>query len=205
MDDLIQQLLALPEAYILLTLFVAAFVENVFPPIPGDTVTIIGGALVGFAAADFAAVVVATTIGSCAGFMTLYAAGRHWGRDLFKRPGTRFLQPQNLAKIEAWFYRHANWVLLANRFLAGMRSLVAIVAGISGKAWWHVLILAGISVLVWNGLLIGAGYLLGSNWQLAEEIVQTYSTFIMLLFALFIIVLLMRFWWKRNKKEGSSS
>ena len=55
-----------------LVLFISAFVENVFPPIPGDSVTILGAYLVGTGILNFWGVYLATTAGSLAGFMSIY-------------------------------------------------------------------------------------------------------------------------------------
>ena len=42
-----QRLLELPDALLYATLFAAALVENVLPPVPGDTVVVFGGYLAG--------------------------------------------------------------------------------------------------------------------------------------------------------------
>ena len=65
--------------------------------------------------------------------------------------------------------------MLGNRFLSGIRSVISIVAGIYRMSWLRVLVLCLVSCAIWNGLLIWAGYLLGSNWRAIEDILRQYS------------------------------
>ena len=57
-----------------LFLFVSAFVENIFPPMPGDTFVVIGAFLVGRDQLLFIPAYLAATGGSLLGFMFLYFA-----------------------------------------------------------------------------------------------------------------------------------
>jgi membrane protein DedA with SNARE-associated domain len=184
MHDFLEFISGLSPLYIFIALFIAAFVENIFPPVPGDTVTIFGGALVGFQAAGFANVYIATTIGSVAGFMALYYTGFRLGRQFFERGNSKIFHPENLAKLEKWFNKYGDAIIVINRFLAGTRSLVSVFAGISKRPWLRVAVLSTVSVLLWNGLLIGAGYYLGRNWETAETAVRTYGKVIMAVLAL---------------------
>lgn len=199
MEEYLNYLKDLPPYAIFFTMFLAAFVENIFPPIPGDTVTIIGGALVGFGISGFSNVFISTSLGSIAGFMTLYITGYKLGSQFFKRSKTKVFHPENLEKLETWFNRHGFLVLVLNRFMAGTRSLVSIVAGISKQKWPKVLILSGISVFIWNGLLISAGFYLGKNWQIAENLVKTYSEIITIFIVIIIFALVI---YKKRKKSA---
>lgn len=200
MEDFLNFIKDLPPYAIFISLFIASFVENVFPPVPGDTVTIFGGALVGLGAASFTNVFIATCVGSAFGFMTLYAAGFKLGRQFFSRPNAKVFHPENLAKIDGWFSRHENWVLVLNRFMAGTRSLVSIVAGISKRNWIKVSILSSLSIMIWNGILITAGYYLGQNWEIAEQAVRTYSEIITILLIVLLIIFII---YKYRRKQKS--
>jgi membrane protein DedA with SNARE-associated domain len=64
-------------AYIVL--LISAFTENVLPPVPGDTVVVLGAYLVSIDKLDFWGVYISTTLGSVAGFGTMYFIGRYFG------------------------------------------------------------------------------------------------------------------------------
>ena len=199
MQDFLNFIRELSPFYIFIALFIAAFVENIFPPVPGDTVTIFGGALVGFQAAGFLNVYIATTVGSVVGFMSLYFIGLKLGRQFFEKKERKIFHPENLDKLEKWFTQYGDLIIVVNRFLAGTRSLVSIFAGISRRPWLRVTILSTISVLLWNGLLIGAGYYLGQNWQVAESAVRAYGKAIMVI--LVISALIIYFYRRQLKKK----
>ena len=52
-----------------------AFIENIFPPFPSDVLVVAAGSLVGLGRVDAVILVLATTVGSTTGFMTMYGIG----------------------------------------------------------------------------------------------------------------------------------
>jgi len=160
-------------AYILL--LISAYVENIFPPIPGDTVTLIGAFFVGTGKLSFWGVWLSTSLGSILGFMSLFLVA-YWlewqGIDRF-RP--RWIKKAHLKKVDTWFGRYGYWIILANRFLSGIRSVISIGAGLSKLNVWKVTLLAFLSGIIWNGLLIYAGAFIGRSWQDILEYIKIYN------------------------------
>jgi len=165
----------LDPVWLYTALFVAAYLENILPPVPGDTVVVFAAWLVGRTTHDFGAVFLATTAGSQAGFMTYYALGRLIAPDYFERRNFRLLPAESFVRARRWFERWGYWVVLVNRFLSGVRSVISIVCGMYRMSWLRVLVLSSAGAAVWNGMLIGAGFLLGSNWKAIEGILQKYN------------------------------
>ena len=161
-----------PYGYGLLA--VSAFFENVLPPVPGDTVTVFGGYLVGSGRMSLAGAVLATTAGSFAGFMAMYAAGRFLGHELL-RHGSRIFARETIDRVHRWFERYGVGVVLANRFLSGARSVISICAGIARLSPWLVGALCLVSCLAWNWLLIFAGSKVGENWALIIDLLKKYN------------------------------
>ena len=83
MDLIINYLQTLPDSFIYLALGLSAFVENLFPPIPGDTMIAFGAFLVGTGRLAFFGVYLSTTLGSLLGFMVLFWLGSYLGRKFF--------------------------------------------------------------------------------------------------------------------------
>ncbi len=170
-------------AYIIL--MISAFVENVFPPIPGDTVTVIGAYLVSTGKLGFWGVYVSTTVGSVIGFFTMYLLGLKLGTRLLKTRWVRkAFNPQRIEKVEHWFARYGYWVIAANRFLSGTRSVVSLFAGFFALRWYWVLVLSFVSAFIWNGLLIYAGYLVGVNWEKITILIKQYNQWVLIIMAL---------------------
>jgi len=65
-------------------------------------------------------------------------------------------------------------LLLANRFLPGVRAFVFIGAGAAGIPLARVMLLGGVSAALWNGLLLGAGALLVQSLPELIELFRAY-------------------------------
>lgn len=160
-----------------LGLALLTFAEVVFPPIPSEAILPLGGYLVGQGELSFAWVLVAGTAGSLAGSMLLYELARRGGRPFAERFLTRArVDHAHLDRAEAWFARRGGAIVLVGRCVPGVRSVVALPAGMlrMGRGRYLALTLAG--TLVWNGLLIGAGWVLGHEWERVGEVVGAAST-----------------------------
>ena len=162
-----------PAGYLLLA--VCAFVENVLPPIPGDTVTVFGGYLAGTGRLSLAGVVVVTTVGSFAGFMTLFGVGRAAGTRLLKGHTLPFFSSAQMHVALGWFERYGYGVVAGNRFLSGLRSVISLCAGMAGLGTRRVALYCLLSCLVWNSLLVSAGYFVGGNWENIISLLRRYN------------------------------
>ena len=148
---------------------VSAFVENVFPPIPGDTITAFGAFLVGTQRLSFVGVYVATTLGSLIGFMFLFWVGGLLGRRFFIERDYRFFRARDIMRAEEWFQKYGYFLILMNRFFPGIRSVISIAGGISQLKILRVTLLALASALIWNLIWIALGYSVGTNWNIVKE------------------------------------
>jgi len=195
---------SLPNALLYVMLGVSAFVENVFPPIPGDTITAFGAFLVGTRRLTFLGVYVATTIGSLLGFMFLFWIGRLLGRRFFMDRDYRFFRARDIARAEQWFQKYGYFLILLNRFFPGIRSVISIAGGISGLRILRVALLAVISAGLWNLIWIGVGYSIGANWGIAKQrmahLLHNYNIAMLVLFGVAIVAFLLYVVIKRRKR-----
>jgi len=166
--------------------------ENLFPPIPSEVVLPLAGFLVGRGDLMFWAALLASTFGSVAGALILYALGRYGGRKLVLRYG-RFLRvdEDSLDRANTWFRRYGDWVVLFARVVPLARSIVSIPAGTMNMPIFRFVALTAIGSLAWNTLLIGAGVILGANWQRVETWVGSYSNTVLIALAVAAAILLL--------------
>lgn len=183
-------------------LALSAVLENVIPPVPGDTVVVFSAYLVGRGALDLWLVYFSTCAGGIAGFLAMFYVGKRHGRAFFEGRGGRFFAPENMERAEGWLAQYGALLILANRFLSGIRSVIAIAAGIGGMDWKRVALWATVSMAVWNGLLLYAGLLVGQNWGIVVEYLSQYNRVLTVLFALGIALFLRRKW--RRRKAGKA-
>jgi len=112
----------------------------------------------------------------CAWLFTMYLIGIKLGRKFFENEKrAKVFGVENIEKIKVWFANWGYWVIFANRFLSGTRSVISLFAGIVRLNWLLVLGLSTLSALIWNGLLMYAGYVLGVNWKSITDIVGRYN------------------------------
>lgn len=209
LDAFLDYLGSLPKPIVYLFLGLSAFVENVFPPIPGDTITAFGAFLVGVRKLGFVWVYISTTAGSLLGFLTLYWVARQLGRRFFMERNYRFFKAEEIVRAEAWFTRYGYFLILINRFLPGIRSAISVAAGISGLGLLRVCLLACVSGALWNGIWILFGYFVGTNWEVLKSemarVMGRYNLAVgILMFLAVSIFLIKKFLGGRSKGSANS-
>lgn len=203
LDSFLNFLNSLPDYMIYLLLGLSAFVENIFPPVPGDTVTAFGAFLVGTQRLNFFGVFLATTLGSLSGFMSLFWIGTLLGRRFFLEKDYRFFKAQDIIKAEEWFRRFGYLIILLNRFFPGFRSVISVAGGISKLRASSVAFLALVSCAIWNLIWIAFGYMLGSQWETVKErmgyIMARYNLAVFVIVSLIVLFLVLRGLRKRGR------
>lgn len=204
-SNIIDFLLPANNIILYLFLFVSAIVENLFPPIPGDTITAFGAFLVGTGRLSYFFVYVSTTTGSVIGFMLLFAVGKKLGKAFFMEKDYRLFPGDRIEAAERWFVRYGYMVVLANRFLPGIRSVISVVSGISRLKTVRVFLLSLASASIWNLIWIHIGYLLGDNWDVVKEkigeIMRGYNIAVSIIIGLALVVFI---YLKRKRKRKRS-
>ncbi len=197
MNELILFFKTIDKVYVYLILFFSCYIENIFPPFPGDTVVVIGVYLAVIGLLEFSYTYIVVCIGSILGFMTFYFIGVMFKEKVIKKKERESKFFKKIERIEIWFRRYGYKVILANRFLAGARTMVALTAGIAGMNGRKVFLVALLSVVVWNGVLAYCGYLLGENWGVLLEYIKKYNYGV---FAIIIALIIVYFAYKYKKR-----
>ncbi|MBT4419460.1 MAG: DedA family protein [Candidatus Marinimicrobia bacterium] len=181
MESLLSFIEQSPAWLIFLAVFLASYVENIFPPIPGDTILLFGAYLVGRGDLSFSMAMGTTLLGSVLGFLTLYVVGYRYGRRFMYSTQQTWFSPSSLKRVEGLFEKWGYGVVLINRFLAGLRSVVGLFSGIGKLNIWKIIILSTISSLLWNGTLIWLGSTIGENWEQIGVYLNRYNTTVSIL------------------------
>jgi len=198
-EELLDQIVWRTGPHALWILFGASMVEYVFPPFPGDTVTLFGAYYSVVGALPIPAVFGAVMAGSVVGSALDYLIGlrlRDWTRSgVAPRWILRWLSLERLQRIEENWKRKGDLLILFNRFIPAIRGLFFVAAGMGGIAFRRVMILGALSASLWNGLLLAVGYLVGANLERLERFFRAYSTvawIVLVGFALVLVLLKLR-------------
>ena len=161
MEGVQDWLTALPPAVLYVVLAVVAGIENVFPPIPADTVVAFGAFLAARGHATLAGAFLATLGGNLAGAMGMYAAGRRFGAERLER---RLAKGGAARRLQDFYGRYGVAALFLSRFLPGVRALVPPFAGALRLRPWPVLLILGSASAIWYGAITVIAYRVGANW-----------------------------------------
>jgi len=180
-----------------LVLFGSAIVEYVFPPFPGDTVTLAGAVLVTGYGYPFAAVFAAVLAGGLVGAAADYWVGARLAR-IRRAPRAHAA----FDRIAAAFARHGEAYVVVNRFLPGVRAFIFVAAGLARMRFWRVMLWSALSGAAWNLLVILVGMAVGSNLETIERLARQYSAGAWIALAGVAIVLAVRWWIRRRRRGG---
>ncbi len=177
-------------------LFLCATIEYIFPPFPGDTISLLGAFLVGTGKYPLFSTFFAITAGSFAGTVAVYYLGFFLSRkyDFLKKHSNFFLKNKTFKQIEISFEKWGDLLIVINRFLPAVRSMFFLSAGLTRRSYLKVLILGFISLIIWNSIIMYAGILIGNNWNLLHKIFLTYSKWIVS-----VMIILTGVWILRKK------
>lgn len=187
LEEILSTVREWPEWVTFGVLFFGALIEYVFPPIPGDTIVVAGAVLVGAFGWSLVPVYLVVTAGAIIGSAADFGIGR-W---LIRSGRLERMGPKKRAAIDVLvrrFERHGAWYLAVNRFLPGIRAFFFVAAGIAGLRMRVVILWSTVSAMLWNALLVLAGYFLGDNLVELEAWLGRYNAVVWALVSLILAV-----------------
>ncbi len=201
-ENILDFISALSPFWIYVALFLFAYIENVFPPSPSDLVVLIGGSLIATHSLHFVPTLVLTTIGSVLGFMTLFFIGSQMDKKIVRAGKIKFISIDALDKAEKWFMKYGYFIILLNRFLPGTRSVISFFARLSELKVNKTTLLAGISALAWNAIIIYLGIEFGKKVHVVDKYLSTYSNIVLAVTLITAIFFIFRYLVKKRKRAN---
>ncbi|MFD3411792.1 DedA family protein [Streptomyces cyaneofuscatus] len=176
----------------------AIALENLFPPLPSEIIL----PLTGFAASQgvlsLASALFWTTLGSVVGALALYGLGAVFGPERMHALWAKLplVKPSDLVRTEEWFARHGTKAVLLGRMVPVFRSLISVPAGVERMPLPVFIGLTTAGSLVWNTVLVLAGYWLGDSWDVVGTYVGLVSKVVLGLAVLAVT------WWVVRRVRG---
>ena len=174
-QDFVSWLQGLPPGGIYAVLLAIAYGENLVPPLWGDTIIVLCGSLVGLGVLGFGPTVALSALGGAAGFLPGFWVGRRLGEAIHDPSRMRWIPRGPVARAERWLGRWGYGVVAANRFLAGGRAVIGLLAGASDLRWAPTAVWATVSAVAWSALLVWGGAVLGSEWERVLDWLAAYG------------------------------
>jgi membrane protein DedA with SNARE-associated domain len=156
-------------------------VEDFGIPVPGETILIAASLYAGAGKLNVVAVGVIAWICAVLGDNIGFLIGHFGGRQLALRYGKYiFLTPARLDKAEAFFEHHGGKIIVAARFIEGLRQANGIVAGITGMHWKRFIPFNALGAALWVGLWVSVGYLAGNHITTIYDQITRYSLYVLI-------------------------
>ncbi len=170
-------LAAMPPGAAYAILGALAFVENVFPPVPGDVVIALGAFLSVNGMLDPFTLFVVCWSANFAGAAGDYFLARRVGGALFEsRSGRRLLSPESIASLERRYIRYGLPGVFLGRILPGVRAVVAPFAGLIRLPPIRALVPIGLASAIWFGAIVVLGRYVGHSWEGIERMLRGLNT-----------------------------
>ncbi|WP_330322371.1 DedA family protein [Streptomyces anulatus] len=163
----------------------AIALENLFPPLPSEVILPLTGFAAGQGVLTLASALFWTTLGSVVGAMALYWIGMLVGRDRMHAIWAKLplVKVSDLERTERWFLRHGTKAVFFGRMVPIFRSLISVPAGVERMPLPVFVLLTTLGSLIWNSVLVMAGYWLGDQWEVVETYVGALSKAVVVLVA----------------------
>jgi membrane protein DedA with SNARE-associated domain len=131
-------------------------------PVPEDIILISGGYIASATAHPVWPMVATGLLGILLGDSATFWAGRRFGLSLAKTSLIgRYLTDERLSRVDGLFRRHGQKVLVAARFMPGVRAVTYFSAGAMKVPFWKFLLLDGLAALVSAPLWVVLGFRYG--------------------------------------------
>ena len=144
--------------------FVAMLLENAGLPLPGETITLLGGYAAGSGHLNLMGVVAAATSGAILGDNLGYWLGRRLGWAVMLRLGRLLRQSDGqMEELQVRFLLHAGKSVFLGRFVAVLRVIAGPMAGAVGMPYRKFLLCNAAGALVWATTMVSLAWL-GGRW-----------------------------------------
>ena len=176
--DIINIITSLVSSYGYLGIFVAAFAETIFPPIPSELIFPLAG-FVGFNS-NFTYVetffmAASGALGATIGAVVIYFISLKIGRIAIIKIGKYFfVSEKKIESAERWFEKYGIYAVFLGRMAPGVRELISVPAGIARMPLAKFVTFTFFGSLVWSLILVFSGYFLGNSWDILSELLSKY-------------------------------
>jgi len=188
-------------------IFVAALLENLFPPIPSEVIF----PLVGFVAyhnnlgiIHAISMGLVGAIGSTVGAIIIYYFSLKIGKPAILRFGSYIkVSEKALLNAESWFQKYGTIAVFSGRMAPAIRELISIPAGIARMNIMKFIFFTFAGSAVWSVALTLLGYFLGDAWSIiADQLSSVFSVIAVIILITIFAVFGLRYYSKRKDERN---
>lgn len=182
--------------------FFGVLLENMGVPIPGETVTLVGGFLAGSRELNVWYVLGVATVGAIIGDSGGYLLGYYGGWPVLVKIGKLLRVPENtLVGVRDRFSENAGKAVLFGRFVTLLRVFAGPLAGITRMPYPKFLLCNAIGAATWAAVMVSLTYFLGQLVPLAVimEWIAQFTGIVFVVVASWIMTVV----WLESRRDSS--
>ncbi len=202
MNDLLAWLASLPDPLLYGAIVLAAFAENVFPPLPADTVIALGAFVAARGNGTAFGVWTATMVGNVGGALLMYGLGHRYGLPWLMKRFPTMVSPSAADRFAERFKAQGMAAVVVSRFLPAVRALVPPMAGALGIGAVRAAIAMTLASGVWYGVVCVLAFRAGANADALLARIAEQQRLIGVIAVAVVVAVGAVLWWRTRKARG---
>ncbi|MEA5575011.1 DedA family protein [Anabaena sp. UHCC 0451] len=187
------------QSYGYWAIFLGILLENLGIPLPGETVTLVGGFLAGSDELNYWLVLGDAITGAVIGGTCGYWIGRFGGWTFLLQVGKIFrISETRLLSIKDQFSENAAKAVFFGRFFALLRIFASPLAGIAEMSFGKFLVYNVAGATAWASVMVTLAFFAGRIVSL-EQLVAWVSQFAILALLILVAVIAVPIWWESRQ------
>jgi len=186
--------------YLLMAAFAA--VENVFPPVPADTVVALGSWLAARGQGSAFWAFFATWVGNVAGAGAMYAVGRRHGTAWMHKRFPALGDEKNERRLRELHGKYGAISLVLSRFIPGVRALVPPFAGALRISPMTTMLSLSLASALWYGMVSYVAFRAGADWGTLMTRITRYGRFAAIGAAIVVAAGALGWWLRRRQRPA---
>jgi membrane protein DedA with SNARE-associated domain len=202
MNGMLAWLTSLSDPLLYGAILLAAFAENVFPPLPADTVIALGAFVAARGNGTELGVWTATMVGNVGGAMLMYALGHRYGLPWLMQRFPSVVSPTAADRFAARFKTQGLLAVIVSRFLPAVRALVPPMAGALGIGAVRAAVAMTAASGVWYGIVCVLAFRAGANADLLLTRIAAQQRLLAVGAGAIAVLALVIIWWRWRTRRG---
>ena len=191
-------MLGLFSSYGYFVIIAGVLLENAGIPAPGHTVVLAGAFLAYQGRLSIWWVAACACVAAIVGDNVGYWIGHHYGQALVERhKRLRKREP----KVRHFFDEHGAKTVVIGRFIAGLQTMIALMAGVSRMPWRKFIFWNVLGATAWAAAVSAVGYLAGGSAHAIDHYLGVVGLIVLGVVVLVVVFLL----WRSHRSDHGAS